>query len=259
MKVAVILRGEPRELEYTYKNIQWALSGLEPVYFISVWDSIYDMKTREDNLIDKSPIVRVANELQATLTFFNKSETNLRRCASSVSDHMFTIWKKSAQVMYDYEEEHDCIFDYVVSLRPDVVFYKQLNKNMIDGTRTKFHLHSDGCVGHTHGFDGGFANDNVYMAHRSLIGKLHDVYEYLDDKQTQVLDSTHNILFDYIHNYRIIGEHDPDLALLNSSDMSIVRPGFLSRYPEIDKELSDEFREKLSHHNCVWWDRAYDK
>lgn len=252
-KVAVIIRGEPREAEYTYKNIKWALGDLDCKFFFHLWTT--KTNARFETLeVTHSRLSPAFEYLDADVTWHYKEDLDTDNALSYVSNCMFGMWEYSGKYLNEYECKNDVIFDYVISMRPDILITKKITNETLSNMRSQLTIHTDGWTSHTPGFDGGFAPDNFLLGRRFVMNQFQYVKSWAAKHVTDanIIDTTHNVLYDFFMHKQIIEESDPGCVITGSPFCFIVRPGYLDKRPLIE-QTTEEIKHEVNEHNKYWW------
>ena len=241
MKIAVIIRGEPRTIKHSYRNIKWAFDDLEPIYFMDVWNKNSYLESGLPSNVDLDELFLIAEYLSASLRV-HEPAVNTLPGISSPSFSMFNAWHLGKNHMIEYELKNECIFDYVISIRPDILLYRKYRTsdfNNIDNT-----LHTDSRIASRFNIAGGFVSDNILIGHRSIMNKMGDIVSFLPEfRSRQVLDGTHNIIHCYMNKHNIIHEIHPDRRLIVNEQFGIIRHGTFDDNHKIYKPTARDMQK----------------
>lgn len=127
MKIAVCLSGQPRTINYAYKNILDHFSNYDVDYFCQSWDySTYKLKNPGEHVSWEADVEEDKNLLYENLKLFNPKKIAIQsRCSEPVTIGWGTLLYSTAYANFlkkQYEMENNFRYDYVVKSRYDIVF-----------------------------------------------------------------------------------------------------------------------------------------
>lgn len=189
-KVAVCISGQYRSFDDCYKSIieTFVISNpnmsvklficfsKENDKFISIPEEIYPycgkIKIEEDG---KLP------DLSSQINKFKSSNFKLNQVAGSISSYYQLLQIKSSfDLMLEYEKEHEIQFDYVVRIRPDLIYETEFDWEL-----------SDDSITILRGNDWNGYNDKFAIGPRNLMSKYMTRFDFWMSN-SDVNTSTHN-------------------------------------------------------------------
>jgi hypothetical protein len=249
MKIAICFGGQIRTGVLTVDNIKRFIGNLLPFcdFFLHTWDLDYQNPLageswehyasayKNTSLISLSDanMIKLIKEYNFKSILIDNYWKTLEDNTAIYSAHIkpsknawwhpdFYSWHKSVELKKQYEIINNINYDYVVKLRPDIIFSEEIKlSNLLEHAKENTF-----CVNQVYTDDSGTSIDHILALSNSLVAnKLNSWWEYIITSGEYLNDTPTSIKF---HNYVVDNNIRPvNLELYYLSNMykvGLLRP-----------------------------------
>ena len=268
MRTAVLIRGELREWDLAKLSILRNFTNCD--FFFSTWTTNQRIYAREKDYYF-GPVEQVSeSHIRDDMKHANLVDISLHRYDElavpenhiKITTYMHYLWEKCNDLKVQHEIKNNFVYDYVVSIRPDQVFYWHggIPKEIVNVDPDPFHIEADQQIQvNTEMYDL-YSPDNFYGLSSQLANVMFNFYSFIirEPKRYAFDNDTHCVFARYLLDRHILVKHPSEHGTLTHLTTRILRSG--SGFSnEFVYDSSFALMKATEKHSEYWWERTAGK